>query len=421
MYSVRSVRGSNGGVSPELIYVNFSANCSEPFRIVGVPENQEKQVSHETRAELLRRILASSHFAHAESLRRILQFLCDRSQDADEGRLKEYEIAVDAMFRPHSFDPKLDPIVRVSIAGIRDRLRAYFENEGRAETLRLTIPKGQYRVFYERAEGSVPAGSSNPESRFKYRKQFWQPYIGKGPNLLIYTELLFFRDDNGNYVRNIYENEIAAGPAAIARHLNASGLEKFRPSFHFISAGEVHSLLSIVSSFHEMGEHIQVYNSRFVSWPDLRKGNVVLLGSARTNPFLHSLQGNESFLMTLDSIQNKAPQSHEQPAYTGRRYFDGNLERLVEYAVITRRSGPLGQGSVTLIAGNHGRAIEGAGHFLAREDKLQGMLQQMCVGEAAKIPEHFQVILQVDMIDFDEEVIDVQYITHRTIASASTT
>jgi hypothetical protein len=29
------------------------------------------------------------------------------------------------------------------------------------------------------------------------------------------------------------------------------------------------------------------------------------------------------------------------------------------------------------------------------------------------VPEHFQVLLRVEMVDFNEEVVDVQYVTHR--------
>jgi hypothetical protein len=29
------------------------------------------------------------------------------------------------------------------------------------------------------------------------------------------------------------------------------------------------------------------------------------------------------------------------------------------------------------------------------------------------VPEHFQVLLRVEMVDFNEEVVDVQYVTHK--------
>src|SRR5512133_3143801 len=101
---------------------------------------------------LLQRILESPHFSQAASLRRTLLYLCERGdQNGGAAQPKEYEIAVEALGRQPSFDPKADPIVRVSIAAIRQRLHAYFEVEGRSEPLRLEIPKGIYRAIFSPA------------------------------------------------------------------------------------------------------------------------------------------------------------------------------------------------------------------------------------------------------------------------------
>ncbi|MGQ9635534.1 MAG: hypothetical protein ACUVXB_14980, partial [Bryobacteraceae bacterium] len=108
--------------------------------------------SPKLRQELMRRLLSSPHFAQAESLRRILLYLSERLESGNDSPVKEYEIAVSVLGRPSSFDPKIDPIVRVSMASIRDRLRAYFENEGRTEPLRVSLPKGQYRLLFTRVD-----------------------------------------------------------------------------------------------------------------------------------------------------------------------------------------------------------------------------------------------------------------------------
>ncbi len=83
----------------------------------------------EQQRELLKRLFNSRYFASAGSLRRILEYLCQRSEDREHGTVKEYDIAVHALGRPLSFDPKTDPIVRVNIATIRERLRSYFDIE----------------------------------------------------------------------------------------------------------------------------------------------------------------------------------------------------------------------------------------------------------------------------------------------------
>jgi hypothetical protein len=247
--------------------------------------------------ELLRRLLSSRYFASAGSLRRILEYLCQRSEAREQDPIKEYDIAVHALGRPLSFDPKTDPIVRVNMAAIRERLRLYFDSEAPDSRMRLLIPKGQYRVVFE----EVPKGRFQPpsaKSRFPALERFWHPYLTHTfPNILIFTELLFFRDNQGTYLRNIYVNEMQRGLELLGKKLPGLRSEEFRPSFHFVSAGEVHCLLSLIRLFERMGVECGTRNSRFVAWNSLRDTNLILIGSSRTNPFIDSLQGENVFFL----------------------------------------------------------------------------------------------------------------------------
>lgn len=372
---------------------------------LGEIDRQEKQA-------LLNRILACPQFAHAYSLRRILEYLVRRAEDPAGGVPKEYDIAVEAIGRPERFDPKTDPIIRVSIAGIRERLRNYFSNEGREERIKLSIPKGQYTVLYE-VEGQEASEERKPGWA---RERFWAPYFNKrSPNILVYTEVLFFRDENWTYVRNIYVNDRAKGAAELAARGIGLDPATMRPSFHFVSAGEMHTLLTVQRAFHEMKLALDIRNSRFFSWQEMQGTNLILLGSSRTNPFLHSLQGKEPFQMTQDSFVNTAPREGEQQTYQGRHFFEGELERGVEYALVTRRPGIEAGSAITLISGTHGRAIEGAGQFLSREDRLATLLDALGLGPKDAVPDHFQALLRVDLIDYIEEVVNVELVSHRVV------
>ncbi len=125
-------------------------------------------------------------------------------------------------------------------------------------------------------------------------------------------------------------------------------------------------------------------NSRFFSWTELQGANLILLGSARTNAFLNSLQGQEPFVITPEEIVNTRPQPGEKTRYAGRRFCEGELERVEEYALVTRRPGIGGGTAIALISANHGRAIEGAGQFLAREDRVGQLLERMGLTERAR-------------------------------------
>lgn len=363
------------------------------------------------RKELVRALLAHRLFAHAESLRRIVLYLFERSQEDDPAPVKEQEIAVHALGRAAGFDPKIDPIVRVSIASIRERLQRYYGREGASETARVLLPKGQYRLQFERV-GQDSAGESSTAARAR----FWSPYLAPvNPNLLVFTDLLFFRDEEGNYFRNIYLNDRTAGMDEIQKRLPLPAGKKLLPSFHFVSAGEMNCLLSLTGTFAELGAPLDCRNSRFFAWTDARRANLILLGSMRTNPFVRSLQGGLPLVMTPTAIEEKGASPGSGRSWMGARQRDGDLERLVEYALVTRRAGPAAGTTVTMISANHGRAIEGAGAFLCDEAHLRGLWE---VFDRETQPEQFQVLLRVEMLDYDEEVVDIGYVTHRCIPPA---
>lgn len=356
--------------------------------------------------EVLERVLRSRLFVHAESLRRILVFLCRHKERA----LKEYEIAVDALGRSPDFDPKLDPIVRVSVAAIRERLDSWFGGEGAQEPLRLSVPKGRYQAVF----GPCETQRAAPFPQSNVLRRFWAPYLDKTkPVLILWSELLFFRDVCGNYVRNIFVNDIRQGPGALGNILAGASPSEFRPSYHFMSAGEVHCILALMRFFHECGIRAEPCNARFAAWQNLRDANVILIGSSRVNRFVSAMQQEECFRVESREIVNHCAEPGESRVYVGSRTFEGQLERLTEYAVVTRRPGVVPGTYVTMLSGNHGRVMEAAGGFLTMDDKVRTLLKMAGVGEADPVPDRAQFLLRVEMVDFDEEVVSVTPIAHR--------
>jgi serine/threonine-protein kinase len=107
--------------------------------------------------ELLDRILASRTFAPSERMSRFLRFAVEEALEGRADQLKEYRIALEVFDKDASFDPRIDPIVRVEARRLRAKLKRYYENEGRDDAVRIEFPTGSYApVFHERL--AVPAG-----------------------------------------------------------------------------------------------------------------------------------------------------------------------------------------------------------------------------------------------------------------------
>lgn len=111
----------------------------------------------------LEAVIASGIFAKAPSLALLLEYVCTKYFEGQAHQIKEYNIAVEALGRPPSFEPRQDSIVRVEAFRLRKRLKQYYENEGSARHLRIVIPSGQYVPQFR--ENGVSGGNGDGSER----------------------------------------------------------------------------------------------------------------------------------------------------------------------------------------------------------------------------------------------------------------
>jgi serine/threonine-protein kinase len=90
------------------------------------------------------RILASPGFLNADRLRRFLRFTIEAKLRGEQDQIKEFVIGCEVFDRDGSYDPRLDPIVRVEARRLRIRLAEYYEGPGREDPIRIQFPKGSY-------------------------------------------------------------------------------------------------------------------------------------------------------------------------------------------------------------------------------------------------------------------------------------
>src|ERR1700747_3564477 len=106
--------------------------------------NRAEKPSPEQVREQLDRILRSGSFRNAPALQRLLQYVTSKSTDGELIHLKEYTIGIDVFGRGNSYDPKIDPVVRVEMHRIRQKLREYYQTEGANDPIFVEIPTGHY-------------------------------------------------------------------------------------------------------------------------------------------------------------------------------------------------------------------------------------------------------------------------------------
>ena len=98
--------------------------------------------------ETLRRILASAGFANSPRMSRFLRFVVEETVAGRGGDLKEYVVGLRVFDKPESFNPTVDPTVRVEASKLRAKLARYYELEGRHDPVVVEIPKGHYAARF---------------------------------------------------------------------------------------------------------------------------------------------------------------------------------------------------------------------------------------------------------------------------------
>ena len=89
-------------------------------------------------------IKSSGVLGRSRSYRRLFDYLVENTLS---GRApKEIEIAAEVFSRDKSFDPTQDSMVRVYAHNLRQKIRQYYESEGRSAKRRLYLPRGEYRL-----------------------------------------------------------------------------------------------------------------------------------------------------------------------------------------------------------------------------------------------------------------------------------
>ena len=113
----------------------------------------------DVRAEL-DRILASKGFATAGRLSKLLRYVVEKTLAGETDQLKEYAVGIEVFERDDKYDPRLDSIVRVEAGRLRTKLDEYYNGEGAASPIRISLPRGGYsaRVLPVRERANAGRG-----------------------------------------------------------------------------------------------------------------------------------------------------------------------------------------------------------------------------------------------------------------------
>ena len=115
--------------------------------------------------EQLDRILHSGPFAHSRRRHRFLEYIVNETLAGRGERLKGYNVGIEVFDRPETFDPAIDPIVRIEAGRVREKLREYYDTDGLSDRVRIDLPKGAYTPQIEFRDAGTAGATAEPQRK----------------------------------------------------------------------------------------------------------------------------------------------------------------------------------------------------------------------------------------------------------------
>lgn len=379
------------------------------------------------RWQLVHRIVSSSPLQKSTRLRELLEYLSEQTLHGHAQDLTEQHIGTALFNKPAGYDPLEDSSVRVHVRQLRLKLHEYFDEEGRNESLILTIPKGCYAPVFKAApkvlERPAPAVTvPSVVNPWRRRTLLASALCGV---LLIVSAVLFF--ENSKHASNaeaatvtppwpfsqIFDprhqtiivvadsnygmSRILSGQAgSLERYLRRdflqapagrkltgaeSRLSEYIANSTLTSFADVADVVTLLNMAGPLEKRVAVRFPRDLGLRDLDHDNFVFIGSPASNPWASLYQNRLNFRegesVVGDSVKffvNTNPQPGEQARYEGLRWT-GTLGE--DYATIALLPNNTHDGSVLALQGLQQEGTEAAGRFLADAEsrrQLKGAL-----------------------------------------------
>jgi hypothetical protein len=428
--------------------------------------------------ELLHRVANSRSFSTCHTLRAFLLYVGEQAIAGKLDAIKEQQIGSRVLGRKPDYDPAEDNIVRVRARQLRQRLSEYFAGEGSDEPVVVSIPKGHYVPVFEprtRALTDAPEPPVSPPSisnsdlppepqadlkihRFSIRAGLvlaaaaiiaavvpllWSMHRTKpateassnqttaplwaqlfptgGPELTVVAA-----DAGFALWQDITDRSLNLGDY-LSRGWYTKGATadvKMREIAvrRFTSPADLSLAVRIAEIAGSYNGRVRVKFARNVDIHEVRAGNLVLIGSRRSNPWVELFEPRMNFVLEYDrshrgpAFRNRSPKPGEPDfvALDSSLSVQGPETKLIEsYAVAALLPSPTDRGHVLIVEGLSMEGTEAAGEFVTNPKRFATLLRR--IGQKTDRPiKPFEVLLGLTAVAggyADPELIAYRYPT----------
>jgi len=412
-----------------------------------------KEISQEDRKSALQDLLSYPPIVESPALRHFLEFMGEKALKGEAEHLKEYVIATQVFKKSKSFDPRMDPIVRVHACHLREKVDQYYQGLGHTDAVRIEIPKGSYLLRFSRRRSRLRV----PESAFRWvslallalllvQTALWvrslrlqregsqskqdlpespllTPFLnGPSPAVVAFSNDFFLKDRDGNLLRLKAEEKLDLAsrmqvkPEDLLVSNSLRGGGPFYLDADYTGTGDAMCVHLLTRYFAQRGKTLEFYSSSIFNLQGLRDRNVIFLGSPRENIILNKMnvaldmqfvRRNNPANRPFMAIENLQPRAGEQRLYEAHLSpATGEPEEV--YALISYLPGLAADSHLLILAGE-----STAGTQCACEYAVDGRVKRELPAawyKSGQLPPVYQVLLKTSVRDFGP--IHTEYVTY---------
>jgi len=422
------------------------------------PKDGANSYSPEQCWRVLEAAAASSNLKRAARLREFLFYVGRKSIKEGYTDIHEQEIGQAVFGRRESYDTSQDNIVRVSATELRKRVDAFFATEGKDEPLIFEIPRGSYTpIFHLRkleppipdagqqvasSAASIPLEvASPPASRlpllfvsaiaaalaiacaalwqqnralhkliYRWEGQpalstFWPRFLNSSQDtdiVLADTSFAIVEDMmKQSYSLSDYVNRSYLGQIQSFSLCNVSNKVVDSIAFESIASRNNGSfgdfqVAERIQALQVSSPTVHVAYAREFTADSVKRDNVILIGSRKSNPWVDLFTDQMNFLVKYDShldqsfVVNLHPRAGEQAQYVQ----PANPYASLGYSVIAYLPNPSRTANALIVEGTNAEATAAAGDFITSEDAMENFFKRL---PGDKIP-YFEILLKTTRV-----------------------
>jgi hypothetical protein len=411
--------------------------------------------ARELAEEQLRRVLSSASFSKAPRLCSLLEHIAENSISGRFDDLTEQQIGIRVFGRAPGYNSGEDTIVRGTARLLRQRLDLYYSEEGQADAIRISIPKGGYVAHFDpftstHASIVVPGAENGehlsrmPDSSsairwplsallcvvvlavlavtlplavyFMHRsplqlalsgpQPLWQALFTPGRKTLIVPgdagldSYIAWEQRNVpliEYASQSYQNRVTVSQPP-------SGVDVSLATRSVTPMADLRLVAELVRAPERMGvpqaeNWIEIRYARDVAVADTHDNNLILIGSETFNPWVTLYQSAMDFSAHWDhtadvyTVTNRAPATGEQAVYQYTRHASQEQKAITHIALVDNTQG---QGRVMIVEGTSMGTTYGAVNFLTHQHLWEPIMK--AATDRSGHLRNFEVLLSGDFL-----------------------